>query len=84
MLKEISPPEDFPCFLTVEDDELQIASEGHYEYLNQTANKLYQSIYGYISQPEHDYFCSSHPQERNCFVVALTMDEWFTRHEFNN
>ena len=84
MFEKRNPPEKFPCFFSIGDEQLCITSEEHYNYLNEAADKLYQLIYGYISQPEHDYFCSTHPQESNCFAVALSMDSWVGEHEFNN
>lgn len=83
-LSERLPPKTFPCFLTLRNNEIKIASKEHYDYLNEVADKLYQEFYGYISKPKFDYFCSSHPQESNCFCVALIMDDWCDQHDFNN
>lgn len=83
MFEERNPPEKYPCFLTIKNEQVTIASKEHYDYLNEKANELYQNIYGYKSQPDFDYFCSSHPQESNCFIVALAMDDWCSQHEFN-
>jgi hypothetical protein len=84
MFEERLPPESYPCFLALKGERIKIASKEHYDYLNNVADKLYQEIHGYKSQPDLDYFCSSHPQESNCFVVALIMDEWCAEHDFNN
>lgn len=84
MFNEKQPPKRFPCYLKLNDGETYtIASKEHYDYLNDKANKLYQTIYGYKSQPDFDYFCSNHPQECNCFTTALVMDDWVNQHPFN-
>ena len=83
MFKEIKKPSEFPCYLGYDDERYTICSDHHYIYLNEKADKLYQVIHGYISQPDLDYFCSTHPQENNCFMVALIMDEWCKDQPFN-
>jgi len=77
------PPESYPCFLQLKGERLKIHNEEHYKYLNEVADKLYQEIHGYKSQPDFDYFCSTHPHENGCFCVALVMDDWCANHEFN-
>ena len=75
---------EFPCWLDLSDREsLCISSQEYYDYINEAANKLYQVMFGYMSQPDLDYLTSSHPQEKNCFVTALVMDHWCAEHEFN-
>jgi hypothetical protein len=77
------PPAKFPCSLKIADERFKIASQEHYNYLNEKADKLYQMMFGYMSQPDLDYFCSPHPQESNCFCTALVMDDWVAQHPFN-
>ncbi|HHZ70802.1 MAG TPA: hypothetical protein EYN54_11130 [Methylococcaceae bacterium] len=84
MFEKRLPPKRFPCTLTIGDDNLNIHSKEYYDYINEAANKLYQVVHGYKSQPGHDYFCSTHPQESNCFMTALIMDNWMNKHEFND
>lgn len=81
--KEIKPPSQFPCYLKLDNEHFRICSQEHYDYLNEKADKLYQTIYGYVSQPDFHYFCSNHPQENNCFITALIMDQWVNDHPFN-
>lgn len=83
MFEKRLPPEKFPCFLEINKETVKIVSQDHYDYLNEMANKLYQTMFGYISQPEFDYYCSTHPQESNCFVTALVVDDWAANHTFN-
>lgn len=83
MFEERQPPKSFPCSLKIKGEHITMHSREHYDYLNDKANKLYQTIYGYRSQPDFDYFCSNHPQESNCFFVALVMDKWVHEHDFN-
>lgn len=84
MFNEKKKPKKFPCRLATKDNKVfTISSEDHYNYLNEKANKLYQVVHGYKSQPEFDYFCSNHPQEINCFTTALIIDDWSYNHPFN-
>lgn len=83
MFDEKQPPKKFPCFLKTKDESFIVASQEHYNYLNEKADKLYQVMFGYISQPDFDYFCSTHPQEANCFMTALIMDNWCAEQPFN-
>jgi len=84
LFDERQPPDDFPCFFKSDGLRLVIADREHYDYINDKADMLYQTIYGYKSQTDFDYFCSSHPQEQNMFTVAMVMDDWCRQHDFND
>ena len=76
-------PKSFPCSIHIGGEDFFIASMLHYVYLNEMADKLYGTIYGYIAQPDFDYYCSTHPQETNCFATAVVMDAWVNEQPFN-
>jgi hypothetical protein len=77
------PLKVFPVRLGVDGESCVISSLEHYSYLNEKANKLYQLMLGYKSQPGFDYYSSNHPQERDSFLTALALDHWCSQHEFN-
>ena len=76
--------DEFPVGFVVGDESYKVISAEHYDYLNEKANKIYQVVHGYRSQEGFDYYCSSHPQESNCFMAALVLDDWCSQHDFNN
>ena len=83
MFEKKESPKKFPFFMEGNGDVYSVYSKEHFDYLNEKADMLYQTIHGYKSQLGFNYFESQHPQESNCFSVALIMDKWSSEHEFN-
>lgn len=74
MFDNIKKPK-FPITIKVGEYTADIYDEMQYDELNLLADHLY-TVLGYKSRERFDYYCSSHPMERNMFAMACVA-KWF-------
>ena len=76
VLRERKPIDNFPRYFEIKGEQYEVRDKEHYDYLNRFAGQLYHLILKYKARYGFDYYSSSHPQEFNCFAVAMIMDVW--------